>query len=78
VFEIPASVRRALERAPRLGPALSDPAWWQSEIRAHPTVDLAGELLKAEAWCRSNPERAPRQRPRVFLHRWFARANGDA
>lgn len=72
--EIPPAVVKALERAPRLGPFLHDAAWWLSEMRANPTVDHAAELLKAEAWCRSNPERAPKKRPRAFLHRWFERA----
>ena len=72
--EIPPTIAKALERAPLLGPSLRDAPWWLSEMRANPTVDHAAELLKAEAWCRSNPERAPRKRPRAFLHRWFAKA----
>lgn len=76
--EMPPTIAKTLERAPRLGPFCRDAKWWLSEMRANPTVDLAAELLKADAWCQSNPERAPRKRPRAFLHRWFARAGGES
>lgn len=75
-FQIPTSVQQALDRAPRLGadPRLRVPAYWQAELRANPGVDLAGEVLKAEAWIVANPDRAPRKRLGRFLHSWLERA----
>lgn len=79
-FKIPSSITDALNRAPALGkaPRLRDPAWWQAQIRANPGVDLAAELLKAEAWMRSNPSRAPKSEPARFLHSWLRRADRES
>lgn len=76
-FHIPASVTAALDRAPTLGrcPGLRRPQWWQAELRANPGVDLAGEVLKAEAWMTANPARAPKKSHERFLHSWLGRAN---
>lgn len=76
-FNIPESVVNALDRAPALGqpPRLRDPAWWQAEVRANPGVDFAAEVLKAEAWLRTNQQRKPRKDLARFLHNWFTRAD---
>lgn len=78
-FRIPASVSEALQRAPLLGQVakLRDPSWWRAELRANPGVDLAKEVLKAEAWLTSNPSRAPRKQAARFLHTWLARAERE-
>lgn len=57
LFRIPASVQAALDRAPILGQVarLRDPSWWQAELRANPSVNLAEDVLRAEAWITSNP-----------------------
>jgi hypothetical protein len=75
-FHIPASVLAALDRAPILGhiAKLRDPRWWQAQLRANHGVDLAGEVLKAEAWLTSNPARAPKKSHERFLHSWLGRA----
>ena len=77
VFRIPASVVTALDRAPKLGGvrALRDPSWWQAEVRANVGVDLAREVLDAEAWMKSNPARAPKSDFPRFLHGWLKRAD---
>lgn len=77
-FAIPSSVMRALERAPRLGATarLHDPAFWQAEIRANPGVDLAEQVLKAEAYLTAHPERHYRKLS-VFLHNWLSRADRE-
>lgn len=76
VFRMPASIVEALDRAPTLGAVerLRDPAWWQAEVRANPGVDYAAEVLKAEAWLRSNPGRAPKSHHARFMHTWLSRA----
>jgi hypothetical protein len=68
----------ALGRAPRLGSeaVFQRPQFWQAQVRAHPTVDLARELLRAEAWLEANPRRRIQRLPR-FLGNWFANADGD-
>lgn len=78
-FRIPDSVVQALNRAPRLGsaPRLRDPAFWQAELRANPGVNLAAEVLKAEAWLTANQHRAPRKDLARFLHNWLVRAERD-
>ena len=80
-FHIPASVSSALDRAPTLGAVtkLRDPTYWQAEVRANPGVPYADEILKAEAWLKANPARAPRKDFPRFLHTWLGRAerNGD-
>jgi hypothetical protein len=74
-FRIPATVVSALDRAPILGQVqrLRDPSWWQAELRANPSVDLAVQVLRAEAWIKTNPQRAPRKDHAGFMHGWFAR-----
>lgn len=77
-FHTPEKIREALRRCPRLGavPALDAPAFWQAELRANPGVDFPGELLKAEAYLTSHPERHYK-RLSGFLHNWFARADRE-
>jgi len=79
-FKIPDSILDTLGRCPALGQVgkLSDPAWWQAEARANADrgVDFSAELLKAEAWLKTNPSRAPRKDVARFMHSWFGRANG--
>jgi hypothetical protein len=79
VFSIPASITAALGKAPTLGavPMLARPDWWQRQVRAHPGVDFARELLRAEAWIAANPARAPRKDLAGFLWRWFSKAERD-
>jgi hypothetical protein len=79
LFRIPDAIVAALERCPTLGrqARLKSPEWWQAEIRANAGVDFAQELLKAEAWLRSNPRRAPRKDFARFVHAWLARAERD-
>jgi hypothetical protein len=74
-FHTPASVVKALGRAPILGQVqrLRDPSWWQAELRANPSVDLAVQVLRAEAWIKSNPQRSPKKDYAGFMHNWFAR-----
>jgi len=78
-FQIPTSVEQALSRSPILGaiPRLRDPKWWQAQVRSNGRrgVDFAAELLDAEAWLTTNPDRAPRKDHAGFLHRWFKRAD---
>ena len=76
VFQIPASVTHALQRCPHFGtvPSLLLPAFWQAQVRSFPAVDLAAQLLRAEAWITANPVRAPRRSIARFLHNWFVRA----
>ena len=80
-FQVPVSVSAALDRAPTLGavPRLRLPDYWQAEVRANPGVAYADEILKAEAWLKANPARAPRKDFPRFLHTWLGRAerNGD-
>ena len=73
---VASSILAALERSPRLGavPRLRLTAFWHAEAgAAGGTVDLAAEVLKAEAWLIANPARARKDLPR-FLHNWFAEA----
>ena len=79
VFKTPAPVTSALDRAPRLGAVsrLRLPEWWQAELRANPGVDLATEVLKAEAYLVAHPERHYRHLDR-FLHRWLGHAEREA
>ena len=74
-FQIPSSIRQALDKAPRLGAAsrLRDAGYWQAVIRAHPGVDYARELLRAEVWLTANSARAKKDLPR-FLANWIGRA----
>jgi hypothetical protein len=76
VFAIPASVQQALAGAKILGavPKLRSPAWWQAELRANPDVDLAREVLRAEAYLHGQPRGKYRDHVR-FLHGWFRRAD---
>jgi len=79
LFRIPDTIVAALDRCPTLGksPVLRDPTWWQAQIRANAGVDFAHELLKAEAWMKSNPRTAPRSNYGRFLHNWLQRAERD-
>jgi hypothetical protein len=76
VFKIPAPVSEALGRSPKLGAVarLRLPAWWQAVLRANPGVDLAAEVLKAEAYLVAHPERHYKRLDR-FLHGWLGRAD---
>jgi hypothetical protein len=78
-FRINAVITEALDKCPILGriALLRDPAWWQAEIRANNArgVDYVAEIVKAEAWLRTNPDRAPKTRHARFFHAWLARAN---
>lgn len=75
-FQIPVSITLALDRAPHLGDtkALRTPGWWQAEIRANPGVNMATEILKAEAWITAHPEKHYRKLSN-FLHNWLGRAD---
>jgi hypothetical protein len=42
---------------------------------AYPSVNIDGELAKATAWLRSNPDRAGKRNWSRFLNGWFARAH---
>lgn len=77
-FNIPESVTRALERATRLGAvtALRDPAWWKAAIRANPGVDMAKQVLKAEAYLQAHPEKRYKKLG-AFLHGWIGRAEPE-
>jgi len=77
-FKIPAPVLHSLDRSPKLGavPRLRLPAWWQAELRANPGVDLQGEVLKAEAYLVTHPERHYK-RLDTFLHGWLGRADRE-
>lgn len=76
VFRIPAPVIEALDRCPKLGAVkrLRLPEWWQAELRANPGVDLAVEVLKAEAYLVAHPERHYK-RLDTFFHGWLGRAD---
>jgi len=80
-FQIPDSIQAALERSPILGhvPRLREAPWWQAQVRANGRrgVDFAAELLKAEAWLTTNPQRAPKKDHARFLHTWLGRAEGS-
>jgi hypothetical protein len=75
-FQIPDSIRTALAKCPSFAsvPKLSDPRYWQAQIRANGSVDFARELVKAQAWVTANPQRAPRKDVPGFLNRWFGKA----
>lgn len=79
-FQIPDSIRTALTKCPQLTPVmrLHTPGFWQAQIRAHPGVDFARELLEAQAWLTANPGRGPKSNVPAFLHRWFRKASEDA
>jgi hypothetical protein len=74
VFQVPESIVRALDGAPRLGvvAAIRDPAFWQAEIRANPGLDLAVEVRKAEAHLIGSS--AHYKRLKRFLHDWIKRS----
>lgn len=78
-FKVPASVLAALDRCPFLNrdARLRAPALWRAIVRAHPPVDFARELLKAEKHCVSNPKRAPKSDYPRFVASWMARAESD-
>ena len=65
-------------RGTRFERLAGDRRWWQAEFRLHAEHSLRfeTELRRAEAWCASNPGRAPKKDVRRFLHAWFERANG--
>jgi hypothetical protein len=79
VFRIPESITEVLDRTPRFKAVgrLRTPDFWQPQFRAYSTLDFAGELTKAAAWCEANPRRAPKRDLPRFLHRWFANAAKD-
>lgn len=66
-------IRTALEKT-RFQPLVGDQQWWQAQFRAHNGINMPKELLEAEAWCTSRPDRAPRKDYRRFLNSWFGRA----
>ena len=74
MFQIPDSILRALDGAPRLGvvAAIREPAFWHAEIRANPGLDLALEVRKAEAHLIGSS--AHYKRLKRFLHDWIKRA----
>jgi hypothetical protein len=74
-FQIPDSIKAALERCPRLAsaPKLMTPRWWQAQVRANRGVDFAQAVLGAEAWLVTNTDRPKKDLPR-FLHNWLAEA----
>lgn len=76
VFKIPESIEQALRKSRILGQAsaLWNPLYWQAEVRANPGVNFAAEILKAEAWMISNPDRAPRKNFGRFLHTWLSKS----
>jgi len=78
-FALWPEIQHALTRCQILGQVsmLQRADWWLAELEANPTVDLVGEVLKAEAWIHANPERAPRSRHGRFLHGWLGRADRD-
>src|SRR4029453_4371731 len=78
-FALWAEIHPALTQCRRLGQnsRLQDPEWWRAEHTAFPLVDFVAEVKKAEAWCASNPGKAPRRDVPRFLHRWFAKAHAD-
>lgn len=59
----------------------TDQRWWQAQFRlsnaSGHAIDYGREVLAAEAWCTSNPTRAPRKDGRRFLNSWLARARED-
>lgn len=73
---VPDWVTRALDRAPILGKTLrlrNDAPWWLAQIRAHPGLDLATCVARAESWLATNALKARRKKDLVrFLHNWFA------
>ena len=79
VFRIPDSITEVLDRTPRFRGVrrLRTPEFWQPQFRAYSTLDFAGELTKAAAWCEANPRRAPKRDLPRFLHAWFRRAAAD-
>lgn len=63
----------------RFAPLRHDERWWRSQFRLNNVnggIDFVREILRADAWCATNPGRAPRKDPRRFLNAWFQRA-GD-
>src|SRR4030095_14849163 len=76
-FALWAEIHPALTQCRRLGQnsRLQDPEWWRAEHTAFPLVDFVAEVKKAEAWCASNPGKAPRRDVPRFLHRWFGKAH---
>lgn len=57
---------------------IADEAWWRSQFEAFEGVSYHKEVARAEAWCRSNPDRAPKKHLKRFLHMWFNRAQESA
>jgi hypothetical protein len=76
---IPDWITEVLDRTPRFRGVrrLRTPEFWQPQFRAYSTLDFAGELTKAAAWCEANPRRAPKRDLPRFLHAWFRRAAAD-
>ena len=72
---IPEAIAKALSRCRVVTQQakVSEPGFWLAQIRAHPTVDFPKALLAAEAWCVSNPVKAPKRDFARFLHSWFGR-----
>lgn len=79
VFQVPDSIRTALSKCEFLSSRLLwTPEQWRAVIRATPGVDYAKQLLEAEAWCQTNPDRRPKKRIGQFMSRWFKRHLEDA
>jgi hypothetical protein len=70
-------IRTALART-RFVALTQDERWWRAEFVVRNGLDFPRELLRAEAWCASNPDRAPRRNYRRFLNTWFERAQGES
>ena len=76
VFQIPDSIRTALQKCEFLGKAsvLWNPEYWRAEIRAFPRLDYAAVILEAEAFVHASSAYRPRKRFRQFMHRQLRRA----
>ena len=51
--------------------------FWQAHFRAQNGLDFPAQILRAEAWCASNSDRAPKKNLKRFLHNWFQRAQEE-
>lgn len=72
-WKVAAPIGEALAKT-RFVALTGEERWWKAQFRAHNGTNFAKELLEAEAWCTSNPARAPRKDFRRFLNEWFKRA----
>lgn len=70
-FKIPGTIVEALNQCPTLGGVsrLRAPEFWQTEVRANPTVNIAQCLLDAEAWLKA--KNVHRKNYAMFVHNWL-------